>query len=42
LLAPVQRVTGYDVVVPLVRLEYQYLPSVERIVTAVRKTLEGT
>jgi len=42
LLAPVQRVTGYDVVVPLARLEYQYLPSVERIVTAVRKTLEGT
>jgi hypothetical protein len=26
----------------LARLEYQYLPSVERIVTAVRKTLEGT
>ena len=42
LLAPVQRVTGYDVVVPLARLEYQYLPSVERIVTAVRQTLEGT
>lgn len=42
LLAPVQRVTGYDVVVPLARLEYQYLPSVERIVAAVRKTLEGT
>ena len=42
LLAPLQRVTGYDVVVPLARLEYQYLPSVERIVTAVRKTLEGT
>jgi pyruvate dehydrogenase E1 component beta subunit len=42
LLAPVQRVTGYDVVVPLARLEYQYLPSVERIMTAVRTTLEGT
>lgn len=42
LLAPLQRVTGYDVVVPLARLEYQYLPSVERIVAAVRKTLEGT
>jgi len=42
LLAPVQRVTGYDVVMPLARLEYQYLPSVERIVAAVRKTLEGT
>ncbi|MFC3107071.1 alpha-ketoacid dehydrogenase subunit beta [Undibacterium arcticum] len=41
LLAPVQRVTGYDVVVPLAKLEYQYLPSVERIVGAARKTLEA-
>lgn len=41
LLAPVQRVTGYDVVVPLAKLEHQYMPSVERIVSAVRKTLEG-
>jgi pyruvate dehydrogenase E1 component beta subunit len=40
LLAPVERVTGYDVVVPLARLEYQYMPSVERIVAAVRKTLK--
>ncbi|KVU37324.1 2-oxoisovalerate dehydrogenase [Burkholderia ubonensis] len=42
LLAPVQRVTGYDVVVPLFRLESQYLPGVERIVDAVRKTLEAS
>jgi 2-oxoisovalerate dehydrogenase E1 component beta subunit len=42
LLAPVQRVTGYDVVVPLPRLEKQYLPSVERIVAAARKALEFT
>ncbi|KVW64161.1 alpha-ketoacid dehydrogenase subunit beta [Burkholderia ubonensis] len=42
LLAPVQRVTGYDVVVPLFRLESQYLPSVERIVDAARKTLEAS
>ena len=41
LLAQVQRVTGYDVVVPLAKLEHQYMPSVERIVSAVRKTLEG-
>ncbi|MCK9983677.1 MAG: pyruvate dehydrogenase E1 component beta subunit [Azoarcus sp.] len=41
LLAPVQRVTAWDVVVPLSRLEHQYMPSVERIVAAVRKTLEG-
>jgi 2-oxoisovalerate dehydrogenase E1 component beta subunit len=42
LLAPVQRVTGYDVVVPLAKLEHQFLPSVERILHAVRKTLEFT
>lgn len=41
LLAPVRRVTGYDVVVPMAKLEYQYMPSVARIVDAVRKTLEG-
>jgi pyruvate dehydrogenase E1 component beta subunit len=40
LLAPVQRVTGYDVVVPLPRLESQYMPSVERIMDAARKALE--
>jgi pyruvate dehydrogenase E1 component beta subunit len=40
LMAPVQRVTGYDVVVPLPRLEHHYLPSVERIVAAVRRALE--
>jgi pyruvate dehydrogenase E1 component beta subunit len=42
LLAPVQRVTGYDVVMPLPRLEHHYLPSVERIVAAVRKAMEGS
>jgi len=42
LLAPVQRVTGYDTVMPLSRLETQYLPSVERIVAAARKTLEAS
>lgn len=40
LLAPVQRVTGYDVVVPLPKLESQYLPSVARILSAARKALE--
>jgi pyruvate dehydrogenase E1 component beta subunit len=40
LLAPVQRVTGYDVIVPLARLEHQYLPSVKRIVAAARAALE--
>ena len=39
--APVLRVTGWDTVFPLKRSEHHYLPSVERIVTAVRRTLEG-
>lgn len=38
--APVLRVTGYDAVVPLARLEYRYLPSTERILSAVKKVLE--
>jgi len=42
LLAPILRVTGYDVVVPLSRLEQQYMPSVERIADAVRKVMEAT
>ena len=37
LLAPVVRVTGYDTVVPLPRLEQHYLPSVGRIVAAARE-----
>lgn len=41
LLAPVERVAGYDVVVPLARLEHHYLPTTERIVDAARKTMEG-
>lgn len=40
LLAPVQRVTGYDTVTPLARLERQYLPSKERIIGAVKKVIE--
>jgi 2-oxoisovalerate dehydrogenase E1 component beta subunit len=36
LLAPVTRVTGYDVIVPMARLEHHYMPSVGRIVTAAR------
>jgi pyruvate dehydrogenase E1 component beta subunit len=36
LLAPVTRVTGYDTVVPMARLEQHYMPSVERIVAAAR------
>jgi pyruvate dehydrogenase E1 component beta subunit len=41
LLAPVKRVTGYDTVVPYAKLETDYLPQTDRIVTAVRQTLEA-
>ncbi|WKZ82713.1 MAG: alpha-ketoacid dehydrogenase subunit beta [Acidimicrobiia bacterium] len=40
LLAPVARVTGWDTVVPLKRTEQHHIPSVGRIVAAVRRTLE--
>jgi pyruvate dehydrogenase E1 component beta subunit len=40
LMAPVQRVTGYDTVVPLARLEKYYIPSPERIVAAARAAIE--
>jgi len=36
--APIRRVTGYDTVMPLSRLEYEYIPSVARIMDAVRET----
>lgn len=41
LLAPIKRVTGYDTVMPLARLENHYLPSVDRIAGVVRETLEA-
>ena len=40
LLAPVQRVTGYDTVMPLFRLENKYMLDVNRILDAVKNTLE--
>ncbi|MCC6887482.1 MAG: alpha-ketoacid dehydrogenase subunit beta [Hyphomicrobiales bacterium] len=40
LLAPVARVTGYDTVVPLARLELHYMPSVDRITAAAGKLCE--
>ncbi|TWI14324.1 pyruvate dehydrogenase E1 component beta subunit [Lysobacter ruishenii] len=42
LVAPVERVTGYDTHIPLFRLEMKYLPSVDRIVTAARRTLAAS
>jgi pyruvate dehydrogenase E1 component beta subunit len=41
LLAPVQRVTGWDTVFPLKRSEGHYLPTVDRIVRAAEETLEA-
>jgi pyruvate dehydrogenase E1 component beta subunit len=38
LLAPIARVTGYDTIIPLPRLEQHYMPSVDRIVAAARRT----
>ncbi len=40
LLAPVERVTGWDTVVPLKRTERHHIPGVGRIVAAARRTLE--
>ncbi len=40
LLAPVQRVTGYDVVMPYFQLEKHYLPSVSRIKASVMSLME--
>lgn len=42
LLAPIKRITGYDVVVPLAKLEKQYIPSVDRIVDGVRQAMEAS
>jgi pyruvate dehydrogenase E1 component subunit beta len=38
--APVQRVTGFDTVFPYAKLEQHYLPTRERVVKAVRATLD--
>ncbi|MDX1443034.1 MAG: alpha-ketoacid dehydrogenase subunit beta [Gammaproteobacteria bacterium] len=38
--APIQRVAGYDTPMPLFKLEHDYMPSVNRIVKAIRKTME--
>lgn len=40
LLAPVQRVTGYDTVMPYFQLEKQYIPSVDRIKNSVMSLME--
>ncbi len=40
LFAPVERVTGYDTIMPLYRLESSYMPNEVRILKAVRKVME--
>jgi pyruvate dehydrogenase E1 component beta subunit len=37
--APLERVTGYDTVMPLPRLEHHYMPSEARILAAARRVL---
>ena len=39
LLAPIQRVTGYDTIMPYAQLEKYYMPSAARVVTAVKNIL---
>jgi pyruvate dehydrogenase E1 component beta subunit len=39
LVAPVERVTGYDTHIPLFRLEMKYLPSVDKILAAARRAM---
>jgi 2-oxoisovalerate dehydrogenase E1 component beta subunit len=37
--APIRRVTGYDTIMPLYRLEHDFIPSVARIADGIRATL---
>ncbi|MGH8283204.1 MAG: alpha-ketoacid dehydrogenase subunit beta [Gammaproteobacteria bacterium] len=39
--APIERVTGYDIPMPLFKLEHDYMPSVERVIKGIRKVLEA-
>jgi pyruvate dehydrogenase E1 component beta subunit len=40
LIAPIERVAGWDTVMPLPRLEHHYMPSQARVVAAVRRLME--
>ncbi len=42
LMAPVERVAGYDTVMPLPRLEHHYMPGVSRVLAAARRALAYT
>jgi 2-oxoisovalerate dehydrogenase E1 component subunit beta len=39
--APIERVTGYDIPMPLFKLEHDYMPSVDRVLQGIRKVLEA-
>ena len=39
--APIERVTGYDIVVPLLKNEDWYYPSRERIINAIGKVMKN-
>ncbi len=40
LLAPVKRVTGYDTIMPLFKLEKKYMPTTQRIIDTVNEIME--
>lgn len=40
LLAPIQRVTGYDTVMPMFKNEHFYIPTAQRIINSAIKTME--
>lgn len=40
LFAPIQRVTGFDTIMPLYKLEDSYMPGVDRILAAVKRVME--
>ena len=42
LFAPVQRVTGYDTIMPMFQLEKHYMPDTTSIITAVRTVMEAS
>ncbi len=42
LVAPIRRITGYDVTMPLPKLEHYYMPTAARVVAAARSSMEYT
>jgi pyruvate dehydrogenase E1 component beta subunit len=40
--APVKRVTGYDSIMPLYKMEMKYMPSVKRIMKAAKEVIEAS